>query len=267
MLSWKINNNVISELHHNGANIINCWGAETADSSAFYSKEDGYGYRYVLLNEESNKTKKKFNSFSHVRMFEGEWLLKSKSSLNFNSINRKLHLECLEDSYFMDFVMRFRFKKSVVKSVFINNIEYFHKNTNIYYQYPVDYVLINGINFKAKIQIVDSLIPDGMRRFMYVRDNGNDWIIHVRMLPERCDKCVIKLCNNWYKTRPIPQSLANLLLTSDIIKNNLWYRGERSKFKTKILRFINPAAFPIIKLKKGTNLFWNVNLTLDDIEK
>jgi len=266
-MKWKIKKNVIAKLFHKNINIIEPWGFETADSSAFFSLEEGIGYRYDVIDSQSSGCQNKFSGSQTVKMQEGKWKLNFNDEIiDQSNINRTVKIECLEDSYFMDFVMRFRIKKEFVKYAVINDKKIFHKNSNIYHQYPVDHLYLKGIDgiFNIIIKIKDSIIPDGLSPFMYVRDRGNEWIIHARMLPQVHDKTVIKLCNNWYKTKPIPQFLSKFLLLNSKIKNNLWYRGEFSPFKSKILRFINPAAFPMVKLKKGTKLMWDIDFQIID---
>ncbi len=270
MISWEIKNKVVNKLFYKGYNIIYPWGVETADSSAFFSLENGFGYRYKVISEKYEIRNNVYSANLKVKMKEGLWSLNITDSIidGTTVINRKASLICLEDSYFMDFVLRFRVKKEYVKSANINGEEFYHKNTNIYYQYPVEeVVLIGEKGFDIRISIIDKKVPDKMKPYMYVRDLNDEWIIHVRMLPNEYDKEVIKLCNNWYKTKPIPQFLSKLILLNNKIKRNLWYRGEFSPFKSKILRFVNPAAFPMVKLLKGTILMWDVDFQIIDKNK
>lgn len=265
MLNWEINNEVIGVLNFNGKNLINPWGLETADSSAFFSLEKGIGYRYSVLDEKYSTQKNAYSGYKKVRMREGLWEVNfSDEIVSSACIKRKATLKCIEDSYFMDFVMRFRIKKEFIEYALIANQKFFHVDSNIYHQYPVDQVLLKGVekDLFFKILIEDKSVPRGMSPYMYVRDRGDEWIIHVRMLPASYDKKVIKLCNSWYKTRPLPKLVSNLLLKNPKIENQLWYRGEFSPFSSKLMRFLNPAAFPMVKLKKGTELMWDVSFKI-----
>jgi len=260
MLKWKIEKNVISELYVNSKNIIYPWGFETADSSAFYSLEDGFGYRYKILNQSIEFSDKHYKAEIVTKMKEGKWKLKINDYIeNENIINRYVEAITLEDSYFMDFVMRFRFKKEFIRFAKIADNVIYHKNTNIYYQYPVKEVFLKGKEFDIKISIIDKIVPKKMKPVMYVRDNNEEWIVHVRMIPEKWDKEVIKLCTSWAKTRPLPQYLSNILLKWKWLKNELWYRGEKNPYKNKIIRrFLNPCAFAMVKVRKNERLMWNV---------
>lgn len=264
---WKIEDGIIKELIFDNKNIIKPWGFETADSSAFFSLEKDFGYRYKIISKNSFSDSYVNEGTLHVVMKEGSWLLRYKDEiLNKSIIKRVYKITCLEDTFFMDFVTRFRFKKKFFVKAEIANKSIFHKNSNIYHQFPVSFVKLFSYSNENNIEIniVNKEVPDGMSSYMYVRDNKDEWIIHARMLPNRFDKVVIKLCNEWFKTRPIPIFLSKILLSNQKVKNALWYRGEKSNFSNKLLRFINPAAFPMVKLKKGTVLKWDLEIKINE---
>ena len=60
MIHWKIKNNTIHQLFADKSNLIFPWGIETADSSAFFSMEEGVGYRYRVLEQERFSDEKSF---------------------------------------------------------------------------------------------------------------------------------------------------------------------------------------------------------------
>ena len=260
MLKWKIEKNVIAGLYFNDKNIIYPWGFETADSSAFYSLEDGFGYRYKIINQDVEFSDRHYKAKIITQMKEGKWKLNIDDKIiDDKNIERKVEAVTLEDSFFMDFVVRFRFKKEFIEYAKIANQVIYHKNTNIYYQYPVEEVFLKGKEFDIKINIIDKIVPEKLEPVMYVRDNNDEWIVHVRMIPKKWDKEVIKLCVGWAKTRPLPQFLSDTLLKWKWLRNELWYRGEKNPYKNKIIRrFLNPCAFAMVKVAKGEKLMWNV---------
>lgn len=261
MLSWKIDRNVISELNVNSHNIIKPWGFETADSSSFFSLEKDIGWRYEKLSEQYNFDEKHNTAELITKMREGKWKLNIDDKLNNNQIIRYIEAITLEDSYFMDFVMRFRFKKEFIEYAEINNTRYTHKDTNVYYQFSVSKVFLKGKDFNIKLSILDSIVPAQMEPVMYIRDSRDEWVVHVRMIPRKWDKEVIKICTRWAGTRPLPQKLSNLLLKNDWLKKQLWYRGERKPYGCRLFRrFINPCAFGMVKVKKDSKLVWKVKL-------
>jgi hypothetical protein len=266
MLKWEIEKNVISKLYVNNKNIIYPWGFETADSSAFYSLEDGFGYRYKTLKQNIKFNDKQYKAEIITNMKEGKWKLNIDDKIiDDKIIERRVEAITLENSFFMDFVMRFRFKKEFIEYAKIDNKIIYHKNTNIYYQYSVEEVFLKGKEFDIKIGIIDKIVPEKMQPVMYVRDNNDEWVVHVRMIPKKCDKEVIKICTRWAGTRPLPQKLSNVLLKWKWLRKQLWYRGEKQPYKCRLFRkFINPCAFGMVKIKKGSKLMWKAKLEIID---
>ena len=259
MLKWEIINNTISKLYYQHHNIIYPWGVETADSSSFFSLEEGIGWRYQALNQKFKYDDQTFSANLETKMKEGHWRLQvADNIIDDQTIFRKAEAICLQDSYFMDFVMRFRFQKQFIEYAEIAGNRYFHNDTNVYNQYPVDQVILKGKNFTAQISIIDLTVPEKMRPYMYVRDTKNEWVIHLRMLPQKWDKEVIKVCNRWAGTRPLPMWITRPILKFQSVKNHLWYRSEVKPFKNPFLKRLNLNAFPMILLPKGERLMWKV---------
>jgi hypothetical protein len=263
MLSWKIDKNVIAELFYEGQNIINPWGFETADSSAFFSLEKGVGWRAKKIAESYVFDERHFEARVTALMKEGKWALSIDDTLSDNVIIRKVEAITLKDSVFMDFVMRFRFKKEFIEYAEIADRRYYHHNTNVYYQYPVNRVYLQGKGFGIEISVLDQIVPEKMEPVMYVRDHKDEWVVHVRMVPKSWDKEVIKICTAWAGTRPLPQFISRTLLAVKSIKEALWYRGERAPFKSRIVRrLLNPAAFGMVRIPKGSKLMWHVKMEI-----
>jgi hypothetical protein len=263
MLKWEIENGVVSKLYIDDENYINPWGAETADSSAFFSLETGVGYRFKYLNQKHSFTKTLNKHDLSIQMKEGSWDLNIQDEIKSESkINRKMSLVCKEDSFLMDFVLRFRFLKKHIEYAEIADKKFIHEDTNIYNQFVTNSVFLKGKSNSIKISINDFITHEHFQPEMYVRDRGDEWIVHVRMFPKKSDKDVIKLCSILFKTRPIAHFLTKILLSFKYIRKNLWYRGEKSPYKSKIMRFLNPNAFALVKIKAGDKLMWNVDMDI-----
>jgi hypothetical protein len=97
-----------------------------------------------------------------------------------------------------------------------------------------------------------------MKGHVYLRDGEDAWVLHVRMLPVAWDKAVIKLCSRWFGTRPLPQWASALLLRVPRVKDALWYRGERRPWRNRIACIFSPNAYPMVRIKKGEVLHWDV---------
>lgn len=260
-MKWKVRNNVVSELFVDDENIILPWGVETADSSAFFSLEDGFGYRYKVLEETKEITERSYYAKMKVKMKEGAWNLLVKEEMDSNVIRRRIEALTIEDSVFMDFVMRFRFKEDVFNSACIAGRIITHNNSNIYHQYPVSEVRLNGNKYSVIIKVEDSIVPDGFSPVMYVRDSKGEWVVHVRMFPKTWDTEVIKLCSGFMGTQPLPNWIAKMLLKIPYVRESLWYRGERAPYKNRLYRkLLNPSAFAMVDVKKGERLMWAVTM-------
>jgi len=255
----RFQGDVISKLGVAGKNLIEPWGVEFADSYSFFSLESGIGYRYSVLKKDEKMSDTSREISQVVRMKEGlvkfqleEWL-ESPTSLR-----RTLHLTCLEKTNLMDLVLRFRFKHTIFDQGFINGKEYEFVNSQIYHQFPVDFVEVGNAHYRIRIGIFDSVVPANMGSFMYLKDADGSWVIHARMLPRFGDKEVIKLCSNLFKTAPLPQSITNLLMKSTRIKQALYYRGERCPYRSRLVSLFSPNAYPIATMEEGTELMWDV---------
>ena len=261
MISWEIDDSIISKLIINGKNIIYPWGVETADSSSFFSLEKSVGLRNRILYEKYFHNDRNYRVAMSTKMKEGKWALSINDSIKDNSVFRCVEATMLEDTFMMDFVLRFRFKKKYIKYIEINGERLFHRNKNIYHQFQSSLVYLKGFSFDLKLTIEDSKVPFKMMSVVYVRDRKDEWVVHFRMLPKIWDKEVIKICTSWAKTKPLPQCISNLLLSSVRIRKSLWYRPERNPYKNRLYRYlINPAAYPMVLLNKNEELKWNVKM-------
>lgn len=264
-MKWTIENNTISALDFSGTNLIKPWGIELADSSSFYSLEDGFGLRYQILDQSLSSGDRTFKAKVKTRMSEGEWELSINDSIvDDKTVVRQSKLHCLKDTALMDFVVRFRFQSQYFNRGAISGREYEHRNTNVYYQFPTDRASLFGNKCSVTISILDCEMPSSFSPHLYIRDQEGEWVVHARMLPNAYDKVVIKLCNPWYDTRPLPQKVSDGILQIPGMKKALLYRCERNPYKGRIMRRINPQAIPIKWVKAGTTLFWKVQMKVND---
>ena len=266
MLKWKLEDGLIKELTlENGENLIFPWGVETADEWSFFSLERSVGYRYERTHEKIEGFENKQQVELDVQMCQGEFRLSIYDELKLDQVLREVSLETLKETRLMDFVMRFRFKKEFFPRAHIVGQSFEHKNTNIYHQYVTSEASLSGPLGKIKIEVLDAYVPQTMTQHLYVRDRGDEWIIHVRMLPHSWDRETIKLCNSFFKTRPLPQFFSRLILSFDSLRSALWYRGERSPYIGKFLRWLNPNAFPMCSFPKGEKLSFKVQMSWSKI--
>lgn len=234
-----------------------------ADSSAFFSLEKGNGWRYRTITEDYAFDDKTYCAGLHVLMKEGEWLLNIEDSIiDESTIKRRAEIRTIRDSLFMDYVMRFRFKSDLFEYAEIAGKRYYHSNTNIYYQFETDRVLLKGRNFDINIRVQEVCTGNKMNACCYVRDFPGEWIVHLRMVPRSWDKEVIKLNNSWYKSKPLPQWMSKAILKSTALRDSLWYASERNPERSGIVKFINPNFYPLVKIYKDNTLLWDAIITI-----
>lgn len=236
----------LEKLVVNGENIVLPWGVEASDSGGFFS-----------LNEQSNKTRivvRKLSlqesgvkGFLKVKLPFSYWQLFIEEKYVKNRILRKNMLVCLEDSQFNDFVSRFRFKKNFIRSVEINGSELVHSDSRIYYQHPVDHVVLNLVSGgKIVIRIKSFKTVKGLVPMMYARDVLDEWVIHARLFPSNPDIEQIRILRSWYD-KAIPQWISNCLLAIKPLRNFLWYKSERDGY-------FPISAYGLVLSKKGDSL-------------
>jgi hypothetical protein len=240
------NKGLIEKLIINNENVIFPWGFETADSYSFFSLETG-GFRNNVVKREFHSTKSSNKVDLEVEMKESAWKVGINEKVKTNSITRIHKLTTTKDSFIMDFVTRYVFKKEFFRTAKIASEEIVHQDSNIYHQYPVRKVELIGDNVSAEIKVLKADHSKKFKQVMYVRDSKDCWVVHLRLLPTKWDKEVVKICRSWYN-RAIPQWISNTVLKSNHIKNFLWYRGETRK-PNSILN-----AFPMALLKKGETI-------------
>lgn len=242
----KFNKGLVEKLIINNKNIIFPWGFETADSYSFFSLETG-GFRNNVMKKEFHSTKSSNKVDLAVEMKEGAWKLNIDEKVKRRTITRSHKIITTKDSYIMDFVTRYVFRKEFFHTAKIADEEITHQNSNVYHQHPVRKAELIGDNFSAEIRILKAEHPKKFKQVMYVRDSKDCWVVHVRLIPSEWDKEVVKICRSWYN-RAIPQWVSNIMLRSDHIKNFLWYSGETRK-PNSILN-----AFPMVFLREGSKI-------------
>lgn len=239
-------------------NIVYPWGAETADSDGFFSLDPAAGYRYRVISQTLETNGQYISSEQEIVMRNGHWRLMTNDRVQENLVCRRLQFEAIEDCLQMDFVMRFRFKKVFFTHAMINGMKIIHCNSNVYHQFPVHSASLHSTMGEMKITLGDYETNGHFLPELYVRDRGDEWIVHVRMMPVHHDVKIIKMCNRYMRTKSLPQWLTTLILMIPGVKKELWYRGERRPYLSLLGRVLNPNAFALGKVGKGEKLTMNV---------
>lgn len=140
---------------------------------------------------------------------------------------RVLKVEATENSRLMDAVLRFVLDKDQVKSAFIGSREITHQRRNRYHQYPLDQItLILNNGLVLSFQPIPSELPPGFKHVVYLRDESDKWIMHIRALALDPSHYVLKGCTRWYN-KPFPLVVQRILLGSTWLRSRLLYVRER----------------------------------------
>jgi len=257
-MQWEIKDWIISKLYIDNKNIISPFWFETSDSYSFYSQETKWNRckenKYISAVSNNSLTNK-----INVTMREWSRNLSIYEELLPNSLIREHTLKTNEDTYIFDYVQRYVFDKNEFHKAFIAWKNLTHTNSNIYYQYQTNLVTLHSSTYSLNISLLnykwEQFVPH-----MYVRDTGEEWIVHVRLMPKKRDKEVIKLCTFWYN-KSIPQWISNILLKHKWIRNFLWLKWEKKPWKTPFW-IIAPNAYPQVLVKKWTILHFKSKLTV-----
>ena len=261
ILRFSVKEDTIYNLFFEDKNIIYPWGIEAGDSNSFFSLEQGAGYRYEEEKSDLDITENKYSYRKIICMHDGKWGLDGCDTIDGSKMVRYAKIKCLENTFFLDFVMRFRFKKKYFEKAYIADRIITHKNANVYYQYQVNHVTLRG-ELEARIDVIDYIVPEKMKPYMYVRDFGDEWVVHARMLPTDAEKKVIKLCTQWYKTKPLPEPINNILCRNEKIYEYLKYHNEKEPYQSFFLKKLCPNAFPLIMVQEGKELMWKVEVMI-----
>ncbi|NBI29327.1 hypothetical protein [Chengkuizengella marina] len=239
-------NSYLQELRKNEDNLIGSWGIETADSKSFLSLENGgYDYKLIQCQRDISQFENKFNG--EYEFHDGRFNLNIVDKVLDNKVIRTNSIYSLKDSYFMDFVTRFQFNKSIFPIAELAGLKFEHKNEYINHQYETDKVKLYGPNYCVNIRVLSIEKVPNFKQVIYVRGSAKFWVVHVRLFPRKYDKEIVKLVKYTSKARPLPDNISKILLKSPLAKH-LWYNGEKSRIKLPI------NAFGLVKLMNGEKL-------------
>ena len=238
----------LRELHVEGQQIIRPWGFETADARAFFSLETG-GWGGQVLRREVARTAAGQQAFVTVRMAEGLWRARLTDSVSDRVIARQFSYRAEEDTWAMDLVMRFAFRRRAVSAAEIAGRTIAWDGANLYHQHEVRRVALRLNGRQMRISVTAGDHPPEWRLFMYVRCSPTEdaWVVHVRLLPPEWQREIIKL--RWLGSRHLvfPEWMSRGLLRIKPLARHLRYAGEQRRFMGSRLN-----AYPLLLIPRGT---------------
>jgi hypothetical protein len=237
----------LQALYLDGQQIIRPWGIETADARTFFSLETGGWGNQVLVREVTHSSTR-LEGLVTVRMAEGLWTASLVDIVSEQAIERQLRYLALEDTWAMDLVMRFVFRRSVVRRAEITGRQIIWDGANYYHQYQTDWILLYLDRYKLRIRLMDSRYPADWRLCMYVRCSPREdaWVVHIRLLPVVWRREIVK----WRCIRShhvvLPELLSRQVLKVPGLAQHLRYAGERNRFLGSRVN-----AYPLALIPKG----------------
>jgi hypothetical protein len=202
------------------------WGAETADRRSFFTltgRPYGCRIRPLACIPIENGFVKRLETV----MAEGRWQMEIQASLDNGTVRIHQTIECLEDSIFQDFVVRFRFDRSSFDRGLIAGRIIPHADRNVWHQYPVREAVLTGPHGTVRVRALQAVTVGKFEQMMYVRDEPGSWIVHVRLIPsDPPDLYWIRWAHR-FGTWSINDPWSRRFLRSARVKRALWYLSER----------------------------------------
>lgn len=203
------------------------WGVETADRGSFFTLTEG-GCCFTIISDRVVSEPQYALRTLEVRMAEGHWRLRLETVVSQSSLTFRSQLKALEDSWFQDFVNRYRFESRVFDQARIAGRDLHHVSSNRWYQFPVNRVELFGEDVSATVQVTKYHTAGRFRQEAYVRDEplGN-WVVHGRFIPHPPEALWIRWDTRFGRVVDLRGVWARWLLAARGMRSWLWYRAER----------------------------------------
>ncbi|MFH1805429.1 MAG: hypothetical protein ABID63_11135 [Pseudomonadota bacterium] len=191
------------------------WGFEASDRQSF-----------LTLSETSRHVGRTEDVFEFA---EGSWRLEYHTihDPDHNLIRITARLTALRDGILQDGVIRLVFDRNGIDSGTLAGRTYRHRNSGRYRLFATRHVALSGGDHQIDITLDHA---DGAGRFdpyMYLRDEGDFWIVHARMLPSAPQDVIWLRWANRLFTVTAPEPVARFLWQNRTGKALLWRLRER----------------------------------------
>jgi len=241
----------IKSIELDGAQIAENWGVETSDPWGFFTSVETS--QNCEITRETNTESSKSNSKYDLKMGRSELEISTSDSINGMSITRTQELTMKSSGLIADFVTRYKFSKASFPKARIAGNEYQHRDSRLNYMFPVETAQLVGDEWTVDVSCNQTDGAGSMGVNMYVSDQRENWVIHIRQLPITPDREVVRLCKNWYDSQPLPNWMSATLIRIPWFKRRFWYGAESQKPR-HIWHYFNPGVFPYASLNTGDRL-------------
>ncbi|MFZ1398643.1 MAG: hypothetical protein WAS33_17185, partial [Candidatus Promineifilaceae bacterium] len=190
----------------------------------------GWGCTPILLDKQASET----HSGRQLRLLlhEGEWRLAWDEAVTENVVTRTAVFTTLADSWAMDLVMRFAFRRSQISQAQIADKRLIWDGANYYHQYPVQQVTLFHSHGHIQLHLNTAECPSNWQQVMYVRCSPQEdaWIVHLRLLPRNWQREILKLRLVGARHVVLPDLWGRLLRRWPRLEAHLRYAGEFNRF-------------------------------------
>lgn len=145
-----------------------------------------------------------------------------------NALTIKAAFTACEDIALQDAVIRTVFHKATIRHGIIADQTVLHTDSDKYRLHKTDHAkLVSRNGNTVTVRLTQSNGAGRFEPYLYLRDRGNHWIIHARMLPiEPVDQVWLRWANRFF-TASAPDAIARLLWRFRPTRKLLWRLRER----------------------------------------
>lgn len=229
-------------------------GIEFSSDYSFFTYEDT-ALRCSAQNDKTFKMKNKVTRILRLNFsLSKRYILKHVQSINGKKYDTKITLAHSKNFLLNDFVARYKLPFSTIRSVEVgtNLVSKFQENK--YYQFETTFLVVHLIdNTEVKIENNPKVtkIPESAKICFYAKKSGDKLIIHMRILPKKASKPVVKLCNKHFATMPLPKIVTKIMVWAfPRFFLSILYHSEKNPSVSIFKKIINPVAFYNISVKK-----------------
>lgn len=252
--------------------ILPKWGLECSDAVSFYSLK-GQGQKYTESIIHIDCTPFACHAKRQLAFVGGSGILHTSMQVTGSVVDRTHSFHATQSTELLDFVMRFVFPKEMFDHAIIAGKTIIHEGQNVYHQYPLSDVCkdVDLIGVQEYVRITPESIecPDGFVPYLYVRDEPGFWVVHLRLLPRKPLRYVIKLNFSFYN-KAIPEWIRQLLAFTGF-QSRLLYRGEKkiawSKWRALVYRLLPLTAYPLGILQEDEEITVHANCQFQEVSR
>ncbi|MEZ4590645.1 MAG: hypothetical protein R3D55_05805 [Chloroflexota bacterium] len=219
----------LAQLVWGGQQWIQPWGLEMSDAYSFFSLETG-GWQCDSTPLEPQDGARRMK----LSLREGQWQVQWQDVVpeNENTVKRTAVFTTLTDSWAMDLVMRFAFRRDLITQAQIADKRIVWDDANYYHQYPAQQVTLFHSQGRIQIELDKAEFAPDWQQWMYVRcsPQENAWIVHLRLLPQKWVREIIKVRSVGARHWVLPTFFSRLLHLWPRLAAHLRYAGEFKRF-------------------------------------